>query len=108
MNVDKFGHHVHKRLRLSEVIRSFDEALTRSENGVYDLKSTKLTGLTFPTAPTDAVNKEYIDNWSNNFYTKDEVRMLLTNIKSEVRLMIKQCEEKFDAEANLDRVAAAK
>lgn len=103
MNVDKFGHHVHKRLRLLDVMQSFNETLTKSENGVYDLKSAKLTGLNFPVAPNDAVNKEYIDISLNNFYTKDQIQILLKNIKTEVVKMMNQFEEKFNTEADLKR-----
>lgn len=61
MNVDKFGHHVHKRLRMSELF-DFDIILKKTETGDIDLKSNHLRGLPLPESGDHAVNKEYVDN----------------------------------------------
>lgn len=65
MNIDKFGHHVHKRLRRFDPYDS-TKVLVKSATGIYDLQSSKLTGLKSPDNLTDAVNKDYVDNLVNN------------------------------------------
>jgi hypothetical protein len=70
MNIDKFGHHVHKRLRLMTVS---DKALLRSENGDYDLQFSRLKGVTKPLTADDAVNKQYVDQSFTNFYDKKDL-----------------------------------
>lgn len=65
MNIDKFGHHVHKRLRVSELF-DFDDLVKKTETGEVDLKSSYLKGLPSPKSRDHAVNKEYVDNLINN------------------------------------------
>lgn len=62
MNIDKFGHHVHKRLRLSEFIDTLNDTLVKTDAGHYDLKTSKLKGLSSPNEDDEAVNKAYVDN----------------------------------------------
>lgn len=61
MNVDKFGHHVHKRLRLENSLFWPSNVLTKSVEGEYNLQSSRLKGVKLPVSPDDAVNKEYVD-----------------------------------------------
>ena len=61
MNVDKFGHHIHKRMRLSELLEFNNNALLKSESGDFDMKAVRLRGIRSPVEADDAVNKEYID-----------------------------------------------
>lgn len=70
MNIDKFGHHVHKRLRRSY---SFDpdDVLTKTENGEFDLRYVRLTGVKYPLDKYDVVNKEYVDNLINRQQEKE-------------------------------------
>lgn len=62
MNIDKFGHHIHKRLRFSEFIDTRNDTLVKTDAGHYDLKSSKLKGLSSPNEADEAVNKAYVDN----------------------------------------------
>lgn len=79
MNIDKFGHHVHKRLRRSEYIDIVNDSLLKSEAGDYDLKLTKLRGLTSPENDDEAVNKAYVDNQIQNL--RSEINEVHSNIK---------------------------
>lgn len=65
MNIDKFGHHVHKRLRVSELF-DFDDIVKKTETGEVDFKSSYLKGIPLPKSRDHAVNKEYVDNLINN------------------------------------------
>lgn len=60
MNIDKFGHHVHKRLRRSEIFDN-DNVLSKSENGEFNLRLVRLRGIKSPSSADDAANKEYVD-----------------------------------------------
>lgn len=86
MNVDKFGHHVHKRLRLTEYIGNYNETLVKSDTGHYDLKSSKLKGLSYPTEDDEAVNKAYLDK------TVQELRNEVEKVKLEMKLHLKNLE----------------
>lgn len=61
MNVDKFGHHIHKRMRFSELLEFNENALLKSESGHFDLKKSRLKGIRSPVETDDAVNKDYVD-----------------------------------------------
>ena len=104
MNVDKFGHHVHKRLRLAEVFNISDNVLLRSENGDYDFKTSRLKGVKTPTSTDDAVNKQYIDELIKGCYDKKEIDTKLKSIKSQIDLLTKQCDNKFCTKADLNNL----
>lgn len=93
MNVDKFGHHVHKRLRLDQILglrdNIFDRTLVKSSTGEYNLNSAKLKGLKLPAAADEAVNKAYVDKLSHKFVSKEEINIQLEKIKSELIQYIK-------------------
>ncbi|KAG7301835.1 hypothetical protein JYU34_013223 [Plutella xylostella] len=83
MNIDKFGHHVHKRLRFSDLLGIADNALLKKENGYYDLQSSRLKGLQAPQELSEAVNKEYVDTIIKDLCTKDEVRFIMSEVLKE-------------------------
>lgn len=90
MNIDKFGHHVHKRLRIAESFVNFDDTLRKSENGEFDLHFSRLKGVKSPVSNDDAVNKEYVDQLTKVIQTN------LANIILHLRkidLVLKQIEE---------------
>lgn len=89
MNIDKFGHHVHKRLRLSDFIESQTDTLIRSAAGDFDLKLSKLKGLRSPGENDEAVNKEYMDK------RVEELRNEMKKIQSDVRKYLKSLEITF-------------
>jgi hypothetical protein len=92
MNVDKFGHHVHKRLRLSEhILIDTDSTLQKSETGDYDLKSSKLKGLQFPNDEDEAVNKAYVDK------SVQELKNEIKNIHTHVKLYLNNLEKANNA-----------
>lgn len=79
MNIDKFGHHVHKRLRLAEYIDTFSDTLVKSDTGHFDLKSSKLKGLTAPEEDDEAVNKAYLDKTVQEI--RDEIKKVSLDVK---------------------------
>lgn len=83
MNIDKFGHHIHKRMRFSELFSFTDNSLMKI-GGEYDLKHTRLKGVKLPTTSDDAANKEYVDNAGRIFYRKDDTLALVEAIKPEI------------------------
>lgn len=110
MNIDKFGHHVHKRLRLSEHIDIYNDTLQKSETGEYDLKSSKLKGLSSPDKDDEAVNKAYLDK------TVQELRNEISQVNSRVLIYLKNLESArtdrlssmFYSKIEIDRMIQAK
>lgn len=79
MNIDKFGHHVHKRLRYSEFTDTLHDALLKSETGDYDLRSSRLKGLLPPQEDNEAVNKVYLDKEIEDL--KREIKKVSIDVK---------------------------
>lgn len=79
MNLDKFGHHVHKRLRLTEFNDTLAETLIKTQTGDLYLKSSRLKGLQSPEQDDEAVNKEYLDK------SIEELRHEMKKIHSDVK-----------------------
>lgn len=98
MNVDKFGHHVHKRLRLGNLS---DEALVKSEGGDYNLHSSRLKGVKLPVTPDDAVNKQYVDH-INTITQTNLANIILTQKRNDSR--IRQIEEKLISKEDVQRI----
>lgn len=96
MNIDKFGHHIHKRMRFSELLDFTDKALLKSETGEYDLKLLRLKGVKTPLAADDVVNKEYVDKIIHDFYNKNkkENQNMVNSLKSEILKLLDQYELK--------------
>lgn len=92
MNVDKFGHHVHKRLRLTEYFEKYNDALHKSEEGYFDLKSTKLRGLPVPTYKDEAVSKQYVDKSLEGFCNRKDFE---TRLRSEIKSQLKHFKEEL-------------
>lgn len=86
MNVDKFGHHVHKRLRVPELIDS--DKVLKLENGEFNLRLAKLKGVKSPSATDEAVNKEYVDKLITGFCTRLELANELKKVRSEILLNV--------------------
>lgn len=85
MNIDKFGHHVHKRLRLDQslVADITQKALIKSPAGDFDLHSTTLKGVRWPTAPDDVVNKDYVDKTLH--LHSDQIKIHLLNYFTQIQ-----------------------
>lgn len=71
MNIDKFGHHVHKRLRVSEILDMHNDTLHKSDTGDFDLKQCRLRGLPVPVSNDEAVNKEFVEFALKQYYEKE-------------------------------------
>lgn len=79
MNIDKFGHHIHKRLRLPEFINT--------DTGDFDLKLSRLKGLQFPENDDEAVNKGYVDK------SAEELRLELKKIHNDIKKDLQNLEK---------------
>lgn len=93
MNVDKFGHHVHKRLRVTDYLDACNDALVKSDAGHYDLKQNRLLGLPMPVFDDEAANKQFIDHTLKKYYLKKEFDI---KVKNTVELSLYQFKEKLD------------
>lgn len=93
MNIDKFGHHVHKRLRLSDYLDVFTDALIKSDSGIYDLRQTRLQGLPSPVSEDEAVNKQYVDSVLKQYFTKKDLDL---KVKVAVDNYLKLFKEKLN------------
>lgn len=82
MNVDKFGHHIHKRMRMTDLF-DFHDSFLKKENGVYDLKTSRLTGIKTPVTEDDVVNKRYLDEVIAS--TKNDIKNVTANLRSDIR-----------------------
>lgn len=106
--MDKFGHHIHKRLRLPDFLENFDKVLMRTETGEFDLQNTRLTGITIPLKNTDAVNKEYVDSQSQLFVKKQEVDIIFNDLKADVKKGIENLKADYYTKAELDQIIKSK
>lgn len=108
MNIDKFGHHVHKRLRLSEVTDFMDNTLRKTENGNFDLKLTRLTGVKLPSTANDAANKEYVDNVVKLCCSKDDVLAHIKSIKADINKVLSHFIKEYYTKTEVDKIVKAK
>lgn len=88
MNIDKFGHHVHKRLRLTDLFDFTDHPLTLKKYENDELNSSILKNVQTPKDSNDAVNKEYIDTITKNLCNKEEVNFILNEFMKEVQRVL--------------------
>lgn len=96
MNIDKFGHHVHKRMRVLDPVEftPLAKALYQNEVGDYDLKQRRLKGLKLAVDGDEAVSKEYL-NLNNSLYCKKEDFLAeIRSIKTEINLLNSQLNHK--------------
>lgn len=88
MNVDKFGHHVHKRLRLSSEKIDGQLVLVRFQNGDYDFHTANLKGVKAPIDSNDAVNKEYVDSKLEKYCTLQQMYREISNLRANLLLVL--------------------
>lgn len=60
MNVNKFGHHIHKRQKMR----------SSSLNNIFDAEYKIIKHIRAPVDPNDCATKEYVDNITNGFLKK--------------------------------------
>lgn len=84
MNIDKFGHHIHKRLRLSDLFDYSENSLRKTKNGEYNLYFTKLKGVRAPVEGDEVVNKEYLDHRIDEIYRKYDINLIMENFRKEI------------------------
>lgn len=116
MNVDKFGHHIHKRMRFSELLEFHENTLQKSESGDYDLKKSRLRGIRSPVETDDAANKDYVDRLLTNSIQefdkligslraqiiKDAQKTVQATLKAKILEVSTHLEEKFYTKAEVD------
>lgn len=88
MNVDKFGHHIHKRMRLSEVFDLTDKTILKSPDGHFNLQNNRLRGVTAPIDADDVANKGYVDQVINKLASKTEVEVFVSKVKQVIMKMV--------------------
>lgn len=117
MNVDKFGHYIHKRMRLSELFEINDKALLKSESGDFDLKSSRLKGIRSPEEADEVVNKDYVDRltadikqeWDKIFsrlrlgIAIDVQNTVKNTLKANTLEILTQLEDKFYTKSDIDK-----
>lgn len=105
MNIDKFGHHVHKRLRLSNILDYDEKKIFITEEGDFDLQQKRLKGVKYPILADEVVNKEYVDEIINKYYTKQEVdNLILSVIKRELISFRDQLPFEFSTKKDLEKI----
>lgn len=95
MNIDKFGQHVHKRLRAGEISGLKYKALLLTEAGHFDLKSLRLKGVVKPLSSDDAVNKQYVDEYIQNMYEKKYIDSSFDTINNQIQQLASQLKLNF-------------
>lgn len=98
MNIDKFGHHVHKRFRFAQ---NYNETLQKSENGDFDLRSSRLKGLKAPLSNDEAVNKEYVDRINKIIQTN--LANIILSLKR-VNSILEEIDKKFCTQEDVIRI----
>lgn len=118
MNVDKFGHYIHKRMRLSELLDFNDNALLKSDSGDFDLKTVRLKGIRSPIEADDAANKDYVDRLLTNTIQefnkligslrsriiKDAQNTVNTTLKAKISEVSTHLEDEFYTKAEVDKL----
>lgn len=105
MNIDKFGHHVHKRVRSIEPSYLFDKTLVEASNTETGLKLHSLKILQTPNSNDDAINKKYLDAIVVNFYTKQEIDKQVEVIKSQLFALSQQLQDKTPKKPDIENSA---
>lgn len=104
MNIDKFGQHVHKRLRAGEMSGLKYKALLLTEAGHFDLKSLRLKGVVKPLSSDDAVNKQYVDEYIRNMYEKKYIDSSFNNINNQIQQLASQLKLNFYTKKDIDDI----
>lgn len=103
MNIDKFGHHVHKRLRANEVSDLNYKALLRTNGACFE-GSLQLKGVAEPSLPDDAVNKQYVDQYIQNMYDKTYIDSLFDTINNQIHHLSSQLRINFYTNKEIDDI----
>lgn len=104
MNIDKFGHHVHKRLRTGDISELKYKALLRTEAGHFDLQSMQLRGLAKPLSPDSAVSKQYVDQYIHNMYDKKYLDSMFETINEQIQHLASQLRLNFYTNKEIDHI----
>lgn len=70
MNVDKFGHHVHKNKRIKNNLMVVECALKHLSDNNLDAQNKIIRNVKLPVYVTDSANKEYVDKSIEDIYKK--------------------------------------
>lgn len=90
MTIDKFGHHVHRQTKTIDT----NIFLMKSEDGSFDIQSSKLIGLRTPTSEDEAVNKQYVDEIFERYNSKhEEIQSELHKIKILLKVVISKIQQ---------------
>lgn len=84
MNIDKFGHHIHKRSRLSELFNATENFLIKNKNDEYHLHFSRLRGVREPKDADEVINLEYFNHRMAAFYCKQDIDNLMDNTRKKI------------------------
>lgn len=84
MNIDKFGHHIHKRMRLTDILNVSENSIIKSDNGEFDLQKNRIRGVIDPVDADHVSNKRYIDNKVKDLCNKKDIQKFLDSTKQEI------------------------
>lgn len=93
MNIDKFGHHVHKRLRHLEHI-----------DGDINLQFSRLKGLRPPETEDEAANKIYVDQITKSLCTKQELNTEIKKLLFEIDSILAQFHQQFYTKLEINSI----
>lgn len=88
MNVDKFGHHIHKRMRFSDFFDLSNKTIIKTPDGDYNLQTSRLKGVLDPIEADEVASKAYVDKISDNYCTKHEAEILIGKCRYQILKVI--------------------
>lgn len=94
MNIDKFGHHVHKRLRQSQ-----------NKEGDIDLHHARLKGLNSPRTSDEAVNKAYVDKLIKLTLTRQEFVDELAHLKKDIDSLVVRLKTNYFTKDEITKIS---
>lgn len=68
MNVDKFGHHINKKIKFNNIY--INGCIKLDQRGNFDVENKKISNLQQPSENNDATTKLYVDTLMNHYSNK--------------------------------------
>lgn len=97
MNVDKFGHHIHKNKSFKHGVISTDCVLDITNDGQLDAKDKLIKNVQLPKDIQDCATKGYVDEFSHEFLRRLQ---LLEETFSEFHKIIESSPKFNDSKKN--------
>lgn len=101
-------------MRLSELSNCYGNILFKAENGDIDLKTSRLRGIRTPVESDDAVNKNYVDELTNeiikNIFKANApmrariIKDIQSSLKTSMSELTIHLEDKYYTKAEVDKL----